>query len=273
MAADLIPVRGVVLDRLAALGVDVARVLRHAGVPPSRFKSAKASLTTREFFAFWRAVEELAGVRDVGLRLGSEAEPHQLDVASVAALQSPNLGEALVKIARYKRLCLPEEVRIEIEGGEARIGFHWVHADERLPMMLIDATFAHVVALARQGTGKPLTPLRVELARRRSDETMLKQHFGCEVHFDAPVDILVLDEAALARPFLTRNADLYAAMLPGLEADLHERVASCSSDVLPNSRPATKNCSTMCATTRRVASCSTRISMPAKSRFCWVSTS
>jgi AraC-like DNA-binding protein len=226
LTADLIVLRSVVLDRLAALGIDFAQVLSRAGVPSSRFQSSKAALTTREFFAFWRAVEALAGTPDVGLKLGSAAEPYQFDVPSLAALHSPNLGEALMKVARYKRLCLPEEMRVDVEGGEARIGFQWLCADERLPPMLIDGVFAHLVALAHQGTGKPLTPLRVELARRRSNETMLKRHFACEISFDAPADILVLDEAALERPFLSRNADLYEVLLPGLEAALHERLGA-----------------------------------------------
>jgi AraC-like DNA-binding protein len=226
LTADLIVIRTVLLDRLAACGVDAAHVLRHAGVPPSRFQSSKAALSTREFFAFWRAVEHLSGAPDIGLRLGAETQPHHLDVASLAVLQSPNLGEALTKFARYKRLCLPEEMRVDVEDGEARIGFHWVRADERLPAMLIDGSFAHILALARQGTGQPITPLRAELARRRSNETMLKRHFACEVSFDAPVDILVLDEAVLARPFLARNADLYEVLLPELEAALHERLSS-----------------------------------------------
>jgi AraC-like DNA-binding protein len=59
--------------------------------------------------------------------------------------------------------------------------------------------------------------------RRRRDEAMLARHFGCAIRFDAPLDVLVLDEAALARPFLTRNADLLAVMLPGLEAELQQR--------------------------------------------------
>jgi hypothetical protein len=99
LPADLVPVPSVLLDRLAATGVDVAAVLRRAGVLPSRFQP-KARLTTHEFFAFWRAVEEVSDARDLGLRLGSEARPHQLDVASLAALHSPNLGEALKKLDR-----------------------------------------------------------------------------------------------------------------------------------------------------------------------------
>ncbi len=226
MPADLVPVPSVLLDRLAAFGVDVAAVLRHAGVLPSRFHLPKARLTTREFFAFWRAVEEVVGARDLGLRLGSEARPHQLDVASLAALHSPNLGEALKKLARYKRLICPEEITIEIADGEARIRFDWVLAKEHLPMLVVDGSFATVVSLARRGTGKPLSPRRIELTRRRADEAILTRHFGCKVRFNAPIDLLVLEESALAEPFVTHNEDLLAVMLPGLEAALSESLTS-----------------------------------------------
>jgi hypothetical protein len=90
-----------VLDRLLALNVDVERVLRHAAIPRSRFMGARARLSVQEFFAFWRALEAVGGKRDLGLRIGAGAEPHQLDVAALAAVHSDNLGDALAKIARY----------------------------------------------------------------------------------------------------------------------------------------------------------------------------
>jgi Arabinose-binding domain of AraC transcription regulator, N-term len=90
---------------------------------------------------------------DVALRLGSEALPHQLDVASLAALHSANLGEALERLARYQRIVCPERVAVERVGDEARFSFDWVLTEERLPMMLVDATFASLLALARHGTG------------------------------------------------------------------------------------------------------------------------
>ncbi|MDC0708697.1 AraC family transcriptional regulator [Stigmatella sp. ncwal1] len=226
MPADLVPVPSVLLDRFAALGVDVARLLRHAGLVPSRFQPPRAKLSTREFFAFWRAVEEVGGSQELGLRVGAEAMPHQFDVASLAALHSPNLGDALKKFARYKFLVCGEQVSVETSEGEARIRFHWVHVEESLPMMLVDATFASILALARRGLGASISPLRVELARRRSNESALRRHFGSEVRFDAPLDFLVMDEAALARPFVTHNADLLAVMLPGLEAQLSEHLTS-----------------------------------------------
>ncbi|HWL85422.1 MAG TPA: AraC family transcriptional regulator [Polyangiaceae bacterium] len=226
MTADLVLIPSVLLDRVAALDVDVAQLLRHAGLLPSRFQAPKARLTVAEFFAFWRALEKVSPARDVGLRLAAEALPYQFDVASLAAIHSANFGEAMQKFARYKRIVCAEQVGVEVVDGEARIGFHWVHVEEVLPMMLVDASFSAIVMMAGRGFGSPIAPRRIELARRRADEPMLRRHFGCEIRFDAPLDILVLEESTLARPFITHNADLLAMMIPGLEAALRENLVS-----------------------------------------------
>ena len=220
--ADLVPLSASMLERLAVLGVDVARVLRDANIPRSWFESSKAHVTTDEFFAFWRAVEALGEGRDLGLRMGSETAPHQQHVASMASLHSPNLGEALKRLARYKRLVCPEQITIDVVRGEARLRFEWLLAAEGPPRLLIDSVFASVARLARTGTGKPLGPRRIELARRRADEAMLRRHFGCDVRFDAPIDLFVFDAKALDEPFVTHNAELLEAIVPGLEAALNE---------------------------------------------------
>jgi AraC-like DNA-binding protein len=220
--SEFVPVPSVVLDRLTSLGVDVDRVLRHANVARSRFQGTRAKLSVEEFFAFWRALEATGGSRDLGLRIGTRAAPHQLDVASLAALHSDTLGDALAKFARYKRVVCGEQVSVETAGSEARIRFHWVHVEEALPMMLVDTTFASLVTLAAHGIGAPVTPLYVELARRRADERMLEEAFGCPIRFDAPIDQLVIEERLLARPFVTRNADVVAMLVPALESALAE---------------------------------------------------
>jgi AraC-like DNA-binding protein len=223
--SEFVPVPSVVLTRLTSLGVDVDRVLRHAGIPRSRFEGARAKLAVREFFAFWRSLEAVGGSRDLGLRIGTRAEPHQLDVASLAAIHSDDLGDALAKFARYKRVVCGEQVSIETAKGEARVRFHWLHVDDALPLMLVDTTFASLVTLAAHGIGAPVTPIRVELARRRADEPMLHQAFRCPIHFDAPIDRLVIDEALLSRPFVTRNADVVAMLVPSLESALADAAA------------------------------------------------
>ncbi|MFT3774408.1 MAG: AraC family transcriptional regulator [Minicystis sp.] len=218
--ADLVPVPGVLLDRLGAIGVDVERVLARAGIARAQLAAPRSRVSTAEFFALWRAIEEVSGAPDLGLRLGAETLPHKLDVATMTALHARSLGDALEKIAKYKRLVCPEEVSVEVAKKEARIHFDWVLGEGDPPRLLVDGTFASVLALARRGTEKEIKAVRIELARRRQDAGILARHFGCEIRFDAPVDLLVLPEAALAEPFVTHNADLLALLLPGLDAEL-----------------------------------------------------
>jgi AraC-like DNA-binding protein len=222
VAADLVPIASSMLERLAGLGVDIARLLRDANIPRSRFETSKALLTTSEFFTFWRVLEAASGVPDLGLRIGGDAQPHQYNVASMAALHSPTLGEGLKKLARYKRLVCPEQVTIDLVGKAARIRFEWLLAGEDPPRLLVDGIYASVVALARRGPGTANVPLRLELARRRADEAMLHRYFQCDIRFDAGADVLVLDRSALAEPFKTHNAELLELIVPGLEAALNE---------------------------------------------------
>lgn len=230
--SEFVPVPSVVLARLTALGVDVERVLAHARVARSRFEASRAKLTVQEFFALWRALEEAGGSPDLGLRIGLRAEPHQLDVSSLAAIHSDTLGDALAKFSRYKRVVCGEEVSIDVVNDEARLRFHWVHVEEKQPMMLVDTTFASLVSLAAHGFGAPVTPIRISLARRRSRETsaMFRDTFHCPIHFDAPVDELVLDASLLAKPFITRNADVVAMLVPSLESALAETKRSLADD-------------------------------------------
>jgi AraC-like DNA-binding protein len=67
---------------------------------------------------------------------------------------------------------------------------------------------------------RPVKPRRLEFARRQANEAILRRHFGCELHFYAPYDLMVFDEAILALPMVNRNAQLLAVLVPGLELAL-----------------------------------------------------
>ena len=214
--ADLVPIPLPLIDRLAQ-AVDIDAVLRRAQLPRSRFRSGKPQGTTAEFFALWRAVEEIGAEADLGLRLGVETLTAYQDVSTLAVLHSATLGEGLEKLVRYKRLCCPEQIWIDRADGEARLRFEWALADEVPPTLVTDLLFAYILAVAQRGTTKPVKPRRVELTRRRIHQGVLRRHFRCEIQFDAPHDVLVFDEATLALPMVNRNAQLLAVLLPGLE--------------------------------------------------------
>jgi AraC-like DNA-binding protein len=206
---DVVPLARTVLDRLQTHGVDVVEALHQASIDPARFGVPRARLTTRELFALWAAVEaQLESRRDLGLEIGVRALDHPEVGAPRAALLAPNLGEALVKLGRYKKLVCPEHVELKIARGEAQVRFHWILADVEVPRLLADATFASFVELARRGTGLPL-----------------ETHFGCEVVFAAPFDRVVFDEKELALPFRTHDGAALARLVPALDAALGERQA------------------------------------------------
>jgi AraC-like DNA-binding protein len=233
MKAGSTYLRSVLLDLVAGLGLDIRRVLHLSGLAAARFergpavpmlasRAMMADLTTDEVFTLWRAVEEVAETPEIGLQLGSMPQIHQLNIMS-AAIPSPNLRIALAKLARYASACCGELARVEIATGDGEEKFTMYHldAERRTPATIVDSCFASVIALVRRGTALPLRPLRIELARCRAQEAMLKRHFGCDVLFDAPIDSIVFEQKVLAHPFVTRDDALSAMFLPEIEGALY----------------------------------------------------
>jgi len=223
--ADQIPVSALSISRFHALGLDMRRVLALAGLTETMFEPPRARLSTRQFFAFWRAIEQVCADPAFGLKLGGNISPEHYDVAAIAALHSANFGEAMRKFARYKRLTCPEEITIETTGGETRVHTHWLLAESETPALLTDAMFAASLGLARHGIGRAIVPRRIELARRDPGTSLHRDFFGCEVRFDAPRDLLVFDATTMDEAFASYNENLLAIMLPGLEAALRERTS------------------------------------------------
>jgi len=226
MPVDVIPLPSWVPQGLAAFGIDVRRLLRAAGVPHTLFDNGKAHVSTRQFFAIWSAFEAVGAPPDFGLRVGSrEPPPGQYDIATTVAMHSATFGEALAKLSRYKKLVCPEVLSVETRGAEARVQFQWLLAEVQVPAFLGDATFASLLRLLTRGTDKRIRPLRLELTRPVRHAGMLKKHFGCEIRFNSPRELMVFPKAALDEPFRTHNPDLVDLMLPGLESALRKQGA------------------------------------------------
>src|SRR5262245_48545764 len=62
-----------------------------------------------------------------------------------AVLWRSGSRDALTRMARYKQLCSPEEMRLTEGKEECVIEFVWLHATEDTPLLLTDAAFAAFV--------------------------------------------------------------------------------------------------------------------------------
>jgi AraC-like DNA-binding protein len=211
--------------KLEELGLPVAAILRQAGLPPQLLNQEKIQVTTEELFALHRAIAELSQEPAIGLRLGTEDRTERYDPIAIAALCTRSFRDALQRVARYKQLTCPEKIEITERRDECTVRFNWLLARELEPPLLVDVCFAWVVAIARRGTGKLVSPKWVEFQRPESHRRIYEDHFQCAVKFRAGQNLLVFRKADLDERFLTHNADLLAIVAPQLEAELTQQLA------------------------------------------------
>jgi AraC-like DNA-binding protein len=218
-------ISSVLIRRLEDLGLRPLAVLRQAGLPMGLFDQEKILVTTEELFSIYRAISEVSRDPAIGLKLGTQERIELYDPVSIAALYARSFRDALQRMARYKQLTCPEEIRIAGRGDECAVQFFWLLADEKEPGLLIDVCFAWVVGIGRRGTGRGVNPKRVEFQRAEADREIYEAHFRCPVKFGARQNALIFDKADVERPFLTHNADLLAIVVPQLEAELTQQMA------------------------------------------------
>ena len=197
--------------------------MRQANLPIGLFNQEKILVTTEELFALYHAIAAVSGDPAIGLKIGSEQRLERYSPAVIAALYTRSFRDAIQRLARYKQLTCPEEIRLVCQGDRCAVRFQWLLAVESEPAVLIDACFAWILIIGRRGTGGPLTPLRLELMRSPAHRAILEQHFGCSVHFRTEHNALIFRKSDLDRPFVTHNAELLAMLAPQLEAELIDR--------------------------------------------------
>jgi AraC-like DNA-binding protein len=206
--------------RLEELGIRASAVLRRAGLSQGLADQPRVVLTTKEFFALWRAIGEVSADPAIGLKLGTENKMERFHPIGLASLSSEDFGAAIDQMARYKQLTCPEEITQEKDDEEWSIQFHWLLADEAEPPVLIDCCFAWVLSIGRLGTGTRLSPLRVEFVQSRAHAKTIERHFGCPVVSGAERNAIVFRVSDAQRPFVTRNAELLGMLAPQFEEEL-----------------------------------------------------
>jgi AraC-like DNA-binding protein len=145
--------------------------------------------------------------------------------AGIAVLCSRTFQDALQRLARYKKLTCPEEIRVERKAQEASVEFFYVEATEPQPGLLVDMVLSWILSVGRQGTDGQITPLRLDLARPAKHRALLENHFGCRVRFNADRNALIFRSRDLDCPFVTHNEELLAVIGTHVESELKAQEA------------------------------------------------
>lgn len=207
-------------QRLRANRIDVVEVLQRAGLPQGFFEQEKPTATTEELFALWQAIDDTADTPGIGLRLPGDERVEHYSPSMVAALCSRSLRDAIQRIARFKRLTCPEEIRLVPTKDEVAVEFVFTEAEYDEPDILVDVCLAWILVIARRGSDGRIVPERLELSRKTANRALFEKHFGCQVRFAARRNVLVFSATAMDRPFATRNDDLSEVLGAQLESEL-----------------------------------------------------
>lgn len=222
---DRFRISSLVPPRLVENKLSLPVLLQRAGLPPGFFQQEKIYATTAELFALWRVIGEMSGDPGIGLKFGAEPRLERYHPTAIAAVCSRSFRDAVQRMARYKQLSCPEELRLQVDGDEAVVEFFFFEAKEIEPDVLVDHCLAWIASIARKGSDGQVSPIRVELTRAPRHRELFETHYGCRVKFKATRNALVFRSADLDRPFVTHNTELLELTGAQLESDLRERNA------------------------------------------------
>jgi len=217
--ADLFPVHTGWRMLLRDLGINTTRVLQRAGLPPDLFAREEAAITTDEYFALWRGLEEEAADPLLGLRIGQTVSVEMFDPLLFAALCSRNLATAVTRIAQYKRLIGPMSLQVKSGAEGTRIEIGFTHATSAPPVSLATAELIFYVQLARLATRANVIPLKIMSPVPPQPDADYSHYFGRLVQRAKSVALLFSAEDA-ARPFLTANEKMWQFFEPELRRNL-----------------------------------------------------
>lgn len=204
------------------IGIPSPALLRQARLPATLHLTGRGLVTTTQYFALMRALEELSGEPAIGIRLVEQADTSVHPPSSLAAFYARDYRDGLARLARFKRLCMPELLDVAEAGKDCTITVKWLYANEAEPAIAIDITFAAVVELGRRGTRRPITPRRIDFVRAGPKSARYDAYFGCPIRYGAVRNALILDRADLDRPFPGHNPELLDMLTPALGAALGE---------------------------------------------------
>lgn len=202
-------------------GIDLSMLLRQAQLPLAVF-SGQGEINTRQYFSLWQTIYVLADDVAIGIKLVKSLPTEKLPPSLLDAYHARDYRDALQRMARYKRLCVPEHLQITEEGNTCRIEFNWLYTDQPEPPALIDASMTTLLEIGRLGTATPINARRIELMQTKMDVSAHQAYFGCPIRLGAQRNCLHLDLTSLDLSFKSYNAELLDLLTPALDQQLAE---------------------------------------------------
>lgn len=248
---------------LKDFGLQASHVLRRAGLPEDLLsRGAQETLSTAEYFRFWRSLEVEAADAMFPLRIVETVSAEVFNPPLFAALCSANLMQAIQRLAKYKQLVAPMSLEVEVgKDGELSISPRWMSDQDEVPFSLQVAEIAFFLQLARMATREPVRAIAVALPQLPSTSyaKRYQQFFGVAVQV-GPNPKITFNAADALLPFLTANEGMWQVFEPELRrrlseldatATIRERVQAVLLELLPSNTASIEGVASRLAMSKR----------------------
>ena len=194
----------------AANGVTAEALYASAKLDPSVLLDPDNRIPFAQLVALYENAADLSGDTNFGLHVGESVNPSAFDVVGYCAINSPTLGAAFTRVARYHSIWTDGALfTLESSGDTSAVVYRYVDptiVDHRQDS---EMTLATVAALCRNIATPDFVPTAVEFQHDAPADTSEHQRlFRCPIEFRAPANRLSFASRFLAFPIAKADPSL-----------------------------------------------------------------
>ena len=203
-----------ILNAAVARGVKPESLCEAVNFDPSALNDPDSRMPFAQLVALYEKAADLTGDDNFGLHIGESVALSAFDVVGYCALNSPTLGAAFARVARYHSIWTDGALfTVESTGETSAIVYRY--SDPSIPEHRQDSemTLATVTTLCRNIATPDFTPAVVEFQHAAPANTSEHQQlFNCPVRFGAPTNRLSFPSDFLQLPIAKADASLCAVL-------------------------------------------------------------
>ena len=189
----------------AECGVNADSLYRSVNLDPSVLLDADNRIPFAQLVDLYEKAAQLTGDKNFGLHVGESVNPKLFDVVGYSALNSPTLGDAFARVARYHSIWT-DGATFTLETSNETSAIVYRYLDDTLSEHRQDSemTLATVTTLCRNIASADFTPTAIEFQHDEpADISEHQQLFHCPIKFNSPLNKLYFESSYL----LLRNRE------------------------------------------------------------------
>ncbi|MDD9947806.1 MAG: AraC family transcriptional regulator [Myxococcales bacterium] len=200
------------------LGLDPKQELARVGLTEGQLRDPGERIPYDKTQALIAGLVACSGRRDLGLLSARVVEAGHFELLELAARSARTLGAAIEHIVRFFSL-VDSGGELSLEPGDlrSRMSYQAISGHPAHPAY-IEYVPALLLLAARRETGRAdLCPLRVSF-RHAGPEGMpaYGELFGCQVRFNAPATVAVVDSDVLFWPMIRANSRTHRSAISAI---------------------------------------------------------